>query len=146
MLFRSPVYFIIEWDTFCNCSLEEYYGNKLYLNNFGHIIRTDDSLLNWYWYEQLTNEQKTISNIAGLTPTSCLLFNNKVLSTIVNRVTSEPRKYDNMFSELRLGTLVQQSGFKLNQIGGDTVSWHKNLINFDKNKIGYYHPIKDSVL
>ena len=84
--------------------------------------------------------------MAGLGPTSCLLFNNQVLSAMVNRVTSEPRKYDNMFSELRLGTLVQQSGFKLNQVDGDTVSWSKNLINFDKNKRGYYHPIKDSIL
>lgn len=143
---KLPVYFVLEWDTFCNCSLEEYYSDKLYLNNFGHSVRTDDVFLNWYWYEQLTSEQKTMSNMAGLGPTSCLLFNNQVLSAMVNRVTSEPRKYDNMFSELRLGTLVQQSGFKLNQVDGDTVSWSKNLINFDKNKRGYYHPIKDSIL
>ena len=84
--------------------------------------------------------------MAGLGPTSCLLFNNQVLSSIVNRVTSNPRKYDNMFSELRLGTLIQQSGFKLNQVESETVSWDINNINFDKNKYGYYHPIKNKII
>jgi hypothetical protein len=143
---KLPVYFVLEWDTYCNCSLEDYYGDKLYLNNFGHAVRINEGLLDWYWYNQLNDEQKTMENLAGLGPTSCLMFNNQVLSAMVNRITSNPRKYDNMFSEVRLGTLVQQSGFQLNQIDKESVSWREDIINFDKNQFGYYHPVKNKIM
>lgn len=137
-----PVYFIIEWDTYCNCSLEEFYGDKLYLSNFGHLTVTSENLEKWYWYTQLNEEQKKMDKIGGLGPTSCLLFNNKVLSSMTNKVISDPRQYDNMFSEMRLGTLVQQSGYTLNQINSDTVNWKDSLITFDENIKAYYHPFK----
>ena len=64
---------------------------------------------------------------------------------MVNRITSNPRQYDNMFSEMRLGTLVQQSGFRLNQIDKESVSWREDIITFDKNLFGYYHPVKNII-
>lgn len=141
-----PVYFIVEWDTYCNCSLEEFYGDKLYLNNFGHSVRTGGKLEDWYWYKQLTDEQKTMKDIGGIGPTSCLLFTNKLLSLMVDRITSNPRQYDNMFSELRMGTLVQQSGYILNEINNENITWNESLLNVDKNVKGYYHPVKKLVI
>jgi hypothetical protein len=140
-----PVYFILEWDTYCNCSLEEFYGDKLNLSNFGHSIRTGEKLEDWYWYKQLTDEQKTMRDIGGIGPTSCLLFTNKLLSLMVDRITSNPRQYDNMFSELRMGTLVQQSGYILNEINNENITWNDSLLNVDKNVKGYYHPVKKLV-
>lgn len=139
---KFPVYFVLEWDTYCNCSLEEFYGDRLNLSNFGHSVRIDKKLKDWYWYKQLTDEQKTMNEIAGIGPTSCLLFSNKLLSLMVNKITNDPRRYDNMFSELRLGTLIKQSGYTLHQIDNENVNWNESFINFDKNIKGYYHPVK----
>ena len=139
-----PVYFVIEWDTYCNCSLEEFYGDKLKLNNFSNSIETGDKLKKWLWYIKLSEEQKTMDNLAGMNPTTCMLFTNKLLSLMVSRLTSNPRKYDNMFSEIRLGTLVQQCGYKLNQILDENIS----CVQYDVriNKRGYYHPVKNIIL
>jgi hypothetical protein len=56
-----------------------------------------------------------------------------------------PRLYDNMFSELRLGTLLQQSGYTLQKPFTESdnyINWKYENIIFDKNVNGYYHPIK----
>ena len=47
-----------------------------------------------------------------MTPTSGILFTRSVLSSMVTLIINNPRQYDNMFSELRLGTLLQQSEYK----------------------------------
>jgi hypothetical protein len=138
-------YFIIEWDTYCNCSLEDFYGNSLNMSNFSHCIADKENLESWYWYTQLSDFQKLISNIGGIGPTTCLFFIGTVLSSIVNRMLSSPRIYDNMFSELRLGTLLKQSGYTLNKpfLNSESyINWNIDYIKFDSSKPGYYHPIK----
>lgn len=144
-----PVYYIFEWDTYCNCSLEEFYGDTLNsLSNFSHMTYTSNILQNWVWYQLLSDSQKLTPNIAGIGPTSGLLFTKSVLSSMVNKVLSSPRSYDNMFSELRLGTLLQQCGYILQKPFTESekyINWKYENITFDKNIKGYYHPIKTIV-
>ena len=143
-----PVYFVVEWDTYCNCSLENFYGNALNMNNFSHIIHKKESLKTWNWYKKLTKNQKLIPNIGGMTPTSGLFFTKSVLSSMVDLMINNPRQYDNMFSELRLGTLLQQSGYTLNKpfLNSESyINWNIDSITFDPSKPGYYHPIKTIV-
>jgi len=144
-----PTYLVIEWDTYCNCSLEQFYGDALNLDHFGHQICTYDELKNWYWYEKLFESQKNLKNLGGIGPTSCLLFSNLVLSSIVKLMTKNPREYDNMFSEIRIGTLLQQSGFILKVPFVDAykyVNCKDEYISFDPLKLGYYHPVKKLIL
>jgi hypothetical protein len=143
-----PTYLVIEWDTYCNCSLENFYGNALIMSNFSHVTYPKEMLNNWYWYTQLSESQKSISNIGGIGPTSGLFFTRLVLSSMVNRMLSSPRTYDNMFSELRLGTLLQQSGYTLNKpfLNSESyINWNIDNITFDSSKPGYYHPVKTIV-
>ena len=143
-----PVYFIIEWDTYCNCSLENFYGNSLNMNHFSHIIHKEESLKDWIWYKKLTKNQKLISNRGGITPTSGMLFTKSVLSSMVNLMINNPKQYNNMFSELRLGTLLQQSGYILTKPFFNSesyINWNIDSITFDPLKPGYYHPIKTIV-
>jgi hypothetical protein len=143
-----PVYFIVEWDTYCNCSLENFYGNSLNMNHFSHIIHKEESLKSWGWYKLLSENQKLIPNIGGMTPTSGILFTKSVLSSMINLMINNPRQYDNMFSELRLGTLLQQSGYILNKpfLNSESyINWNYDSITFDPLKPGYYHPIKTIV-
>ncbi len=143
-----PTYLVIEWDTYCNCSLEQFYGDALNLDHFGHQICTYDELKNWCWYTQLSDSQKLIPNIGGIVPTSGLFFTRSVLSSMVTLIINNPRQYDNMFSELRLGTLLQQSGHTLNKpfLNSESyINWNIDNITFDPSKPGYYHPIKTIV-
>jgi len=143
-----PTYLVMEWDTYCNCPLEQFYGDALNMNYFSHCIVRKENLKNWCWYIQLSSSKKLIPNIGGIGPTSGLFFTRYVLSSIVNRILSSPRTYDNMFSELRLGTLLQQSGYTLNKPFLNSESYINckiDDITFDPSKPGYYHPIKTIV-
>ncbi len=140
-----PTYLVIEWDTYSNCSLETFYSNALNMTHFSHMIYPQEKLNDWYWYTQLSENQKLTSNIGGMGPTSGLFFTKSVLSSMVNRMYDNPRLYDNMFSEIRLGTLLQQSGYTLQKPFTESdnyINWKYENITFDKNVNGYYHPIK----
>lgn len=140
-----PTYFVIEWDTYCNCSLERFYGNALTMTNFSHMTYPSETLNDWYWYTLLSPSQKLIPNIGGIGPTSGLFFTKSVLSSIVNLMINNPRQYDNMFSEMRLGTLLQQSGHTLNKpfnTSESYINWKYDNITFNPLNLGYYHPIK----
>ena len=66
----------------------------------------------------------------------------------IDLVINNPRQYDNMFSELRLGTLLQQSGYILTKPFFNSesyINWNIDSITFDPLKPGYYHPIKTIV-
>jgi hypothetical protein len=118
------------------------------MSNFSHIIYPKETLNNWYWYTQLSDSQKLIPNIGGMTPTSGILFTRSVLSSMVTLIINNPRQYDNMFSELRLGTLLQQSGYTLNKpfLNSESyINWNIDSITFDPSKPRYYHPIKTIV-
>jgi len=143
-----PTYLIIEWDTYCNCSLENFYGDALKMSNFSHDVVKKENLEYWYWYTQLSDSQKLIPDIGGVKPTSGLFFTRSVLSSMVKLMINNPRQYDNMFSELRLGTLLQQSGYILNKpfLNSESyINWNIDSIIFDPSKSGYYHPIKTIV-
>lgn len=156
-------YFIIEWDTYCNCSLEEYCGEHIKtLDTFSALTFTNIPDLpdaqrkmnvkewSWYYYFEMlkTPQEKEIllPFLGGTYPTSMLYYTHRALYDMVDLVLQNPRLYDNIQNEMRLGTLLQQSGYKLTEFGSDKnqffeqETYRENI----KNKVkGYYHPIKD---
>lgn len=141
-----PIYFILEYDTYCNCSIEKFYGHSLNMDAFSHIIHTKEDVCKWDWHAVLSDEQKKMSGLGGMSPTSGLLFKNSVLSKMLDVVLSSPRKYDNMFSELRLGTLLQQCGYILKTPFINShhyINWNCTDVIFNLNEPGYYHPVKN---
>jgi hypothetical protein len=141
-------YIIFEWDTYCNCSIEEFYGEALNKDNFGHDIH-DPVPERWTWYEQLSGEQRLkFEAFGGYTPMSGLLFSKEILLKIKEHILQNPRRYDNVFSELRLGSLVKTIGAWLKTPFPNSekyMNWQSDLIIFDKNKNGYYHPVKSII-
>lgn len=135
-------YFFIEWDTYSNCSVEDYYKKFLDKDLFAPKVFNSNNLEKWDWYSRLSGEQKKIEKIGGLSPTTCLYFKNNTLKKITNLLIKNPSSYNDMFSELRLGTLVQQCGFELFESGDQNISWKISDIKVDKNKQGFYHPVK----
>lgn len=141
-------YLIIEWDTYCNCSIEDFFGDALNKESFGNIVH-DPIQENWNWYNCLTDEQKSnISVFGGYTPTTGLLFSKELILKINQHLISNLRKYDNIFSELRLGSLVKIVGGSLDVPFNESykfMNWNSDKIIFDKTKNGYYHPVKTIV-
>lgn len=139
-------YIITEWDAYCNCSAEVFYGDLLYSDVLSHGVVTSDNIRDWCWYDYLTDEQKKLPNLGGIGPV-LFLFSNRVLKSITDKMLKNPRVYDNMFSELRIGTLIQQCDYKLKKFSDDDkfVSWKYEYIRFDPNIPGWYHPIKSLV-
>lgn len=139
-------YIITEWDTYCNCSAEDFYGNMLYEDVVGHGIVNDFNIKDWCWYQFLTKEQKSIPKLGGIGPV-LIIYSNDVLRDMTKLVINNPRMYDNMFSELRMGTLARQCGYEPKQfmINDTFVSWKYEFIKFDPNVRGWYHPIKTLV-
>jgi len=135
-------YFFIEWDTYSNCSVEDYYKKFLDKDVFAPKVFNNNNLEKWDWYSRLSDEQKKIEKIGGLSPTTCLYFKNNALKRITNLLIKNPSSYNDMFSELRLGTLAQQCGFELFESGDQNISWKTSDIKVDKNKQGFYHPVK----
>ena len=138
-------YLIIEWDTYCNCSIEEFYGEALDKETFGHTVHNPVEE-DWNWYRDLTQEQKdSLPFFGGYTPTSGLLMSKTILTKINQLILDNPRKYDNMFSELRLGSLIRIAGYSLDtpfENSENFMNWNGGKIIFDKTKNGYYHPVK----
>lgn len=138
-------YFFIEWDTYCNCSIENYYNIYLDKDFFSPHIVIGEKLKDWYWYTILSEEQKSMQMIGGVSPTTCLFFKNKVLKSVTDKMFKNTQIYENMFSEIRLGTLIQQCEYNLFEYGGDKISWLAENIKVNVNVPGYYHPVKSII-
>lgn len=172
-------YFIIEWDTYCNCSIEEYYGeamqkydtfcSQMMTNEFygpgtgplmditGLDIKDSHERYvrrgSWYqfFFSQLnepTIQKKLLPFLGSSSTTSLQYFKHKVVYDIVNLILSDPHLYNNIQNEMRLGTLIQQAGYQLNEFGSYTNHFKEedHYRPMIKNKIkGYYHPIKDII-
>jgi hypothetical protein len=209
-------YFMIEYDTHCNCSVEECYGNAMKMYNtfsaniFTNVVeefikdevfelcaicekKTDvvlgtpvelrkncvsgigqfcDECYNkfdktkyierrprrryvkdWSWYiyffskiNEPTVQKKLLPYLGGTYPTSLLYYTHQALYDMVNLIIENPRLYDNIQNEMRLGTLLQQAGYRLEEYGGKTNQFHEQphyREDIANGVHGYYHPIKE---
>jgi hypothetical protein len=143
--FDYDKYLIIEWDTYCNCSIEEFYKDALQKNFFCHNIIEPEEVKEWYWYKRLYNYQKQIPLLCGVYPTSGLLVSKQKIKQIIEILKNNPRQYDNLNSEMRLGCLLKQTLEHLD-IAFDGcenfITYHGEGVKFNKNTNGYFHPIK----
>jgi len=106
----------------------------------------------WSWYRYFfsklnepTKQNVLVPYLGGTYPTSLLYYTNKVLRDIIQLVLDNPRLYDNIQNEMRIGTLLQKAGYKLNEYGGNTNQFFEQptyMEDISNNVKGYYHPIK----
>ena len=158
-------YFIVEWDTYCNSSIEEVYGTAMKnLHSFSAFKFTNKIdapeveksqrryVKEWSWYHYFESfkspehKEKLLPHLGGMYPTSILYFKNEVLYKMMEILLANPRLYDNIQNEMRLGTLVQHAGFEINEHGGHTNQFFEQAHYREEIKQGipgYYHPIKE---
>jgi hypothetical protein len=157
-------YFVVEWDTYCNSSIEECYGDIINSHDtfsaltFTNEIDSPDVektqrryVKEWSWYNLFESiataeqKEKLTPYLGGTYPTSLLYYSKKALYDMVELVLNDPRLYDNIQNEMRLGTLLQQAGYKLKEYGSNTNQFFEQdsyKLNIQNNVKGYYHPIK----
>jgi hypothetical protein len=158
-------YFVVEWDTYCNTSIQDFYGDAMKkYQTFSAFIFTNKPDLpdadktklkyvkEWSWFgyfDQLKSDsekKQLIPYLGGTYPTSLLFYRNNVLHDMMTILLNNPRLYDNIQNEMRLGTLIQSAGYELIEHGGETNQFfeqphYKEYIS--KQIKGYYHPIKE---
>jgi hypothetical protein len=208
-------YFVIEWDTYCNASIHEVYGEvmkqyntfsaNIFTNEISEVsknekfdlcvvcesvtdteIGTNVHIRNnyidgvgqfckhcydkvdrskyievkpkrthfkeWSWYKYFfsklnepTEQKQLLPYLGGTYPTSLLYYTNEVLHNMVKLVLENPRLYDNIQNEMRLGTLLQYAGYRLESYGANTNQFCEGShyrSEIKNNVKGYYHPIK----
>ena len=142
---QFDAYFFVEWDTFCNCSIEDFYGADLERDCFSPRTVPYQNLKSWMWFDYLSQEQKEMPGLGGATPITCMYFKNSVLQKMTSLLLENPRKYDNMISEMRVGSLIQQAGYELFSCRGLTVNFKESKtfkVYIENNVRGFYHPVK----
>jgi len=137
-------YFLYEYDTMCNVSIEEFFNTDV--DFFGNGVRSpaDEK---WWWpelYRKLNPYNVEFTNVHSYGQSTCIYFKNHILKQCVNEVITNKHLYDGMLSEVRGGTLVSQftSLKKGREDINDFISWTPDDININTNQPHFYHPVK----
>jgi len=137
-------YFLYEYDTICNVSIESFFNTRL--DFFGSNI-CNPGEESWEWiklYRKHNIYNEKFKNIYSCGQTTCIYFKNHILKQCVEEVLKNNHLYNNMFSEIRCGTLVNQfTELKRGMANIDKfISWNVNDISVNKNIPYFYHPVK----
>ena len=137
-------YFLYEYDTECNVSIESFFNT----NNdfFGNRI-CDPAAEDWDWvklYRKHNINNYIFPTLYSYGQSTCVYFKNYILKQCVDELLKNKNLYENMFCEIRGGTLTNQ--FTELKKGRDDIkkyiSWTSNDIYVDKNIPHFYHPVK----
>jgi hypothetical protein len=137
-------YFLYEYDTISNVSIEEFFNTNV--DFFGNGIRSpaDEK---WWWpelYRKLNPYNVKFVNLHSYGQSTCIYFKNHILKYCTEEVVKNKHLYNEMLSEIRGGTLVSQittlkSGRKDIE---KYISWTPDDIKIDSSLSYFYHPVK----
>jgi hypothetical protein len=142
-------YLVFEWDTFFNTNVQNFYGDALNLDFFCSYIFLGRHIESWWWYQFFTDDQKAMPQLAGLTPTSGLLFSKNLLVQMLAELKNNVATYDNFDSETRLASLIRACGQELLlPFEGVCEFIHPPLGPHFNHILGeaIYHPVKNPIL
>ena len=137
-------YFLYEYDTICNVSIDSFFDTSL--DFFGSTI-CNPGREDWDWiklYRKHNIYNTRFEKLYSCGQTTAIYFKNNILKQCVNELFENKYLYNNMFSEVRCGTLVSQfTSLKMgNPNNNKFISWIQNDINVDENIHHFYHPVK----
>lgn len=143
-------YFFIEWDTICNVPVLDFFDIEG-CEYLGSNVRSNPPQ-DWIWikcYEEFLHQYRDVSiydhEYGDGGQTACMCFNNATLKNYKNEIIKNKYLYDNMFSELRLGTVLKKYTTLKNLRPDilDYISWTSDWITYDFSKPYFYHPKQD---
>lgn len=141
-------YFLIEYDTIFNCSIEDFFPK---INEYNHFGSNAFNSLNESWifyqiYKKYNQHHLAIENCGSIGQTTCIYMDNNLLKKAVLEINNNKHLYSQMNSELRLGTIIKKiNGTVMSGRDdiSDYISWDRERIKLDLSKNQYfYHPVK----
>jgi len=143
-------YLIIEWDTYFNSSIQDFYGESLNKDFFCSGFSTGEDVKNWYWYNFFEEKGKAVQNLSAIHPVCGLLLSSKLLKNMLGLAKANIGRYNDLTEEAFLGTLIKSCGknftLPFNSIGKYIHHKFNDSYNENINQSGIYHPVKDTVL
>ena len=134
-------YLIIEYDCLCNVDLNNYYAEVMSADVAGIDLFTRADNPGWKWFRdeevnKLPYEDRTFA--AGIVPFTCTIFSHEALENIVENVYRQ-----DVFCELRLGTIIRKLGLRFQRLQllmRSTICWH--TYPWKTSRPGLFHSIK----
>ncbi len=133
-------YFIVEWDTLVNCSIEDWLKPVMPYPFSAPSIRTLNREQEWCWFQQISWLPESLQPFAyGAVPFTCLHVQHDLLAKMAERY---PQHAGLTNGELRFATVAASCGAPpvAHPEGGKTITWHPI------EPVGLaptiYHPIK----
>lgn len=137
-------YFLYEYDTICNVSIDHFFNTNF--DFFGNNIENPANEM-WDWvklYRKHNIYQSHFKELYSYGQSTCIYITNDILKKCVKEVITNKHLYNNMFCEIRGGTIINQfTNLKKGNCNIQKyISWNKDLISIDKTTDYFYHPIK----
>lgn len=134
---------LVEWDAFCACSVEEYFGGLMKRDVVGGTVRVPgDNDEPWYWFrERETLPEALRESAAGIVPFSFILVSNHALSAMCEMLPEGDLGNGN--GELRFASLARAAGFQPlpNRVGEGRNDWQPIPEGTPLGR-GMWHPVK----
>lgn len=138
---RAKRYVIVEWDCWCDCSLNEYFAKvwdcDLVVPSVKYPERDD-----WVWFKTINQLPAFARPFAvGITPFCAILMSDLAMNSISTEILKID--YKGLNSELRLGTISTMLNFDpiVNPVYSRSIGW-RFTSPYDLKYKGLHHPRK----
>jgi hypothetical protein len=133
----SKRYVIIDWDCYCNISLQAWFGEWW----DSHLVGSNVADASWYWFSQRDFLPHSLFRFAcGVWPLNGLLISNLAMHVFASEALP-----DGVFSELRLPTVLAGRGFQASGLPTEKSQNNTYLSNRESVRVvgdGLFHPVK----
>ena len=138
---RAQRYIYFEWDTLATMPVREFYDEVWDQDAAASTVKHIENDPNWYWFWQRDRLPEDLRvKAGGIVPFNGIILSHRALAAITTRTIPA-----DVFCELRIGTLLRNTGFEPCSWPAEKQSmnsYDRNLIQFDPDRPGIYHPIK----
>jgi len=139
---KSKRYCWFDWDTLCQQSVDEYYGDAWDAEMSGTNFYDIKNHYHWHWFKyarKFPELSKYYEILKGLTPFCGILSSKDALEYSLQKMKQEYNLWKFQMNELRLPTCASLIGFKLTTIGNNSIQPFSQCVG-SKGKI--FHPVK----
>ncbi len=141
---RAKRYIVFEYDAYASQPVREAYDEVWDADAAASRTECIERNPGWIFFDRIDQIAPYLRpHISSLSPLNGFLLSHRAMSTLANIPND---RIPDCHCEMRLGTLLQAFGFELTLFPPAllaTNEYSRDLINFDPNRPGIYHPIKD---
>lgn len=131
-----------DWDTLCNQSVDEYYGDNWDDDIVGTNIYTNDTNPGWQWFNHARIKKdlnKYNDKFVGISPFCGILCSREALFESINQMRSENHLWKDQNNEFRFSTCANICNIPIKKINRDSIQ----AFGYSNKRNGkILHPVK----